>query len=853
MRCAGGCGYWGDSNQENLCSICYKKKYLGAPATAAMTGINPAEPKKCIKNCGLYGSDKFSGMCSQCHSKEKEKAAVKRTSKHRWQSVRRQLHAVYLFTLGKQEEQANKGRCFVCTKRLPVPIECRCRRTFCSAHRFPLDHQCSYDAQCFHPDVRVWLHDGSVKEVKYLLPTDRLLDEAGQPISIVQDTLIGTVGFPQPPPGHPLHAARSMVPTPSAAPGSLGTFNPGYLPLRRISGVLGGYDDFTVTDRHLLTVATRQCATPGHQMNISIRRAQSYHFPADCDWPASLVQYGLPPALVGQPVPGYTAPNRDRGGCCNIRPYYWDGGLDPLTNVPYPWGGNPVGHYRDPRAGPLPPGGWRTWQQAQQAQVDDWNYIHNLPTTIRLGEYPVSTIEAMPPSMRGQVSRAGGWLGKLHIAKLSAPIVFNPANNYVVGKLDMAMGDCQLPTGLVDNVLYTSHTYYRAAQLEFALRINAAGAFVNNAAGDVAARASVDEARYRDRRNPHQTVYPPTAAALDALGVAVGRALAPPPPAFGPVVPAPLVVAAVRDARIAALVEYIVEVTAWIAGVWLTDGGSDGLCITQSLQTEWGLDNHVVNDHAGVFERCRHWVDLLGVQHGTFRICGAGLGGGVHALPKSTLYFHQVVPHLQPIGIGSVLRNFLMRCGVVVLPVLVPGWSTAERDRATQQAELLNKPRFWDPALRNMLGWQNETPRTRRALLAGLIDGDGSRIRGPGGRADETETYQFIQGSVYKELVEWVCTLFRQLGWSTCRPAPRENGHQVRAGVHQPPLRRPAAAADRYQAQECNAHWAALPVSTLLRLPCPLHRRSGSATAVGCTGRELRSDGWDRDRPPSSR
>lgn len=149
VLCAGGCGYWGDSSQEDLCSICYKAKHLGASATKAMTGIQAAaEPARCIKQCGLFGSDKLGGMCSQCFSKDKDKKAVaeRRSGKQRWQAVRRQLHSVYLFSLGKQEEQANKGRCFVCSKRLPVPIDCRCRRTFCSAHRYPLDHQCSYDA-----------------------------------------------------------------------------------------------------------------------------------------------------------------------------------------------------------------------------------------------------------------------------------------------------------------------------------------------------------------------------------------------------------------------------------------------------------------------------------------------------------------------------------------------------------------------------------------------------------------------------------------------------------------------------------------------------------------------------------
>ena len=151
VRCAGGCGYWGDPAQENLCSICHKTKYMGAAAVKAMTGIAAPEAKKCIKGCGMYGADKFGGMCSQCHSKEKASSAsappAPKTRLQRLASVRRKLHAVWVLGLGKQVEQVNKSRCFICSKRLPVPIECRCRRTFCSQHRFPLDHQCSYDAQ----------------------------------------------------------------------------------------------------------------------------------------------------------------------------------------------------------------------------------------------------------------------------------------------------------------------------------------------------------------------------------------------------------------------------------------------------------------------------------------------------------------------------------------------------------------------------------------------------------------------------------------------------------------------------------------------------------------------------------
>ena len=122
-----------------------------------MTGIAGVEAARCSKGCGLFGAEKFGGLCSQCYAKEKAEAAAKeaatsapRTRAARIASARRKLHALWVFGQGKQAEQVNKQRCFTCSKRLPVPIECRCRRTFCSQHRFPLDHQCSYDAQSEH-------------------------------------------------------------------------------------------------------------------------------------------------------------------------------------------------------------------------------------------------------------------------------------------------------------------------------------------------------------------------------------------------------------------------------------------------------------------------------------------------------------------------------------------------------------------------------------------------------------------------------------------------------------------------------------------------------------------------------
>ena len=589
---------------------------------------------------------------------------------------------------------------------------------------------------CFDSSVCVWLADGSTKRVDQLLPTDQLLDELGQRISIVPNTLIGTVGFPQPPPGHPLHAAGSLVPTPGGG-GVTFTRNPGYLAKRRIHGSVAGFEDFIVSDGHDLTVGNSSLAraTGGP---AAIKRCFAYLFPADCFW-----QVGqAPAAMVGQPIDGYTAKIRWRGGQANVRPYYWGGGIDPATRQPYqplpnqPPCANANGHYRDPRAGPLPAAGWPDWQTALAAQIRDWNAIHQMSQS-RLGEYPVNIIEGMPAGIKGQQQANGQWSGLLTLVKLSRPIVF-PVNNYLKSKLDLAMHDTGLRSGTVDRMPYRNHAfpqlYYRAAQLERAIRqVAPGGPFAFNDQAAVTIRAVLTWTNYRDQANPYKCVFPPDFAQLNNA-----------------------VNYRTTQQRVQELVEYILEVTAWLVGLWLADGDSIGTVIGQSLQTEFGLENGIVNDHSGVFQRCRHWCDLLGLPAGTFNVVFARLGSGPNQLPGDDLYFHAPGPQGAHIGMASILRNLLVQCGVVV----------------RQQPHALNKPRFWDAALPNRLGWQNETVRTRRAFLAGLIDGDGSR-------EVASEQFRLVQPGNYGPLMQWVATMFRQLGFRTGRPTVNLQGEMT--------------------------------------------------------------------------
>lgn len=40
----------------------------------------------------------------------------------------------------------NKVRCFICLKKLIIlEFECKCKKKFCNLHKYPEEHNCTYD------------------------------------------------------------------------------------------------------------------------------------------------------------------------------------------------------------------------------------------------------------------------------------------------------------------------------------------------------------------------------------------------------------------------------------------------------------------------------------------------------------------------------------------------------------------------------------------------------------------------------------------------------------------------------------------------------------------------------------
>lgn len=392
---------------------------------------------------------------------------------------------------------------------------------------------------------------------------------------------------------------------------------------------------------------------------------------------------------TGQAIPGYPAAILQRGGFANIRPYAWVS----MTE-----------------SGPL----YGDVLTASAFQVNAWNEFHGLDLhAIRVGDIQAQEIQQLPPTVQ---------TAKLKLVKYAEPLVF-PPHAWLPQVTDAAMADSGLPTGIVAGQDYSAvalpRLRFRAATLVQALLspgdVSAAAA---------AARRVLAEAEFRDAAKPTQAIFPPTAAELAGLSAA---------------------------AALDTMTEYIVAVTAWVIGLWVADGdGFHGMYVWQSLQTQWGLDYGVVNDHSGVFQRCRHWVALLGLPASFFRVVPAGLGGGASALPASQIAFHPLpapgagVGGAPPVA-NSVLRHLLLRAQLLVVG----------------SAGAANKQRVYAADGPVRLGLQNAAVSVRLYFLAGLIDGDGWRLAAG-------DTHGFT--TVHRGLADWVCLLFRQAGFNAASP-----------------------------------------------------------------------------------
>jgi len=117
-----------------------------------VTSYTPSEPKPCANNCGFFGTSDNRNLCSKCYKQchQEQSSAINSVlclsaaPPPLPDAVKPFFSAVPSPCAAEPSKPTN--RCGGCNRRVGLTgFLCKCGTTFCAVHRYPDKHNCTYD------------------------------------------------------------------------------------------------------------------------------------------------------------------------------------------------------------------------------------------------------------------------------------------------------------------------------------------------------------------------------------------------------------------------------------------------------------------------------------------------------------------------------------------------------------------------------------------------------------------------------------------------------------------------------------------------------------------------------------